>query len=117
MSRRYRLSHWLLAASTLGVALSLIASSYRSSAPVANAHSVQTEAAKPRTAASLPAHLGVAAYYPRHRYIVQSASADAARDAVSRAGGVVTGDLSVIRAVAASLDEHEIAALRAEQVA
>jgi len=73
--------------------------------------------AKPLTAASLPAHLGVAANYPRQRYIVQSVSADAARDAVSRAGGVVTGDLSVIRAVAASLDEHELAALRAEQVA
>jgi len=53
---------------------------------------------KPRTAASLPAHLGVAANYRRHRYIVQSGSAEAARDAVLLAGGIVTGDLSVIRA-------------------
>jgi len=63
------------------------------------------------------AHLGVAANYRRHRYIVQSGSAEAARDAVLLAGGIVTGDLSVIRAVAASLDEHEMAALRAEHVA
>ena len=37
-----------------------------------------------------------------------------ARHAVSQAGGIVTGDLSVIRAVAAALNEREVAALRAE---
>jgi len=116
MSRRYRLPQLLLTAGVLGVALSLIASSHRGSAPIANAPAAPA-AAKPRTAASLPAHLGVAANDPRHRYIVQSVSADAASDAVSRAGGVVTGDLSVIRAVAASLDEREMAALRSEHVA
>jgi len=66
--------------------------------------------------ASLPPHLGIAQSYPRHRYIVQSESAGAARNAVSKAGGIVTGDLSVIRAVAAALDEREVAALRAEQL-
>src|SRR5258708_10718869 len=103
MSRRYRLPHWLLTAGVLGVALSLIASSHRSSrsVPVANAPAAPTAAAKPRAVASLPAHSSVAANDPRHRYIVQSASADAARDAVLRAGGVVTGDLSVVPAVAA----------------
>src|SRR5258708_6589451 len=119
MSRRYRLLHWLLTAGVLGVALSLIASSHHNpgGVPVANAPAAPTAAAKPRTVASLPAHSGVAANDPRHHYIVQSASADAARDAVLRAGGVVTGDLSVIRAVAASLNELEMAALRAAQVA
>src|ERR1700722_15044884 len=120
MSRRYRLPLWLLATGVLGVALSLIASNHHDAAPVANAPAAnaaaQAAAVKP-SLASLPAHLGVAAISPRQRYIVQSLSADAARAAVLRAGGVVTGDLSVIRAVAASLDEHEIAALRAEQVA
>jgi len=89
-----------------------MASSHRSprSALAANAPAARTVAAKPRTAASLPAQSGVAVNYPRQRYIVQSGSAEAARDAVLRAGGIVTGDLSVIRAVAASLDEHEIAA-------
>src|ERR1700685_319552 len=92
---RYRLPHWLLATGVLGVALSLIASSHRSprSAPVANAPAAQTAAAKPHSAA-LPAQSGVAVSYPRQRYIVQSGSAEAARDAVLRAGGVVTGDLS-----------------------
>ena len=37
----------------------------------------------------------------RSPYIVQAASADMARSAVLKAGGVVTGDLSVIRAVGA----------------
>src|SRR5271156_5761202 len=48
----------------------------------------------------------------RHRYIVQSASTVAARSAVQSAGGVVTCDLSVIRAVGALLNERELAALR-----
>src|ERR1700736_4451029 len=113
MSQRNRLSHWLLAAGVLGVAL-LTASIESSSARLANAPAAQAAVAqrlaqRPAVASitrALPAHLGVAANFPRQRYIVQAESADAARDAVAHAGGVVTGDLSVIRAVAASLDEH-----------
>src|ERR1700676_3860546 len=119
MSRRNRLQYWLLPTGVLGVAL-LTASIDRSGAPLSNAPAAQAAVAKRPAVASLPqalpAHLGVSANYQRQRYIVQAQSADAARDAVSHAGGVVTGDLSVIRAVAASLDEREMAALRAEQV-
>ena len=39
----------------------------------------------------------------RSPYIVQAATADIARSAVLKVGGVVTGDLSIIRAVGASL--------------
>src|SRR5450432_1791376 len=100
MSRRNRLPYWLLALGVLGVAL-LTASLDRSSAPLAMAPAAQAAVAKRPAVSSLPghalpAHLGVAANYPRHRYIVQAESADAARVAVAHAGGVVTGDLSVI---------------------
>jgi len=47
----------------------------------------------------------------RADYIVQAASTDLARQAVVRAGGRVTGDLDIIRAVGASLDANELAAL------
>ena len=40
----------------------------------------------------------------RQNYIVQAASIDLARRAVEKAGGSVTGDLDIIRAVGASLD-------------
>ena len=51
----------------------------------------------------------------RRRYIVQSASADAARRAVEAAGGTVTSDLSVIRAVGAALAERDLARLRGQR--
>ncbi len=108
--------NWLLASAILGITLSLTASNFRADAPAASIHAARAVAAKPRVTASLPPHLGVASGYPRHRYIVQADSAAAARDAVLRAGGVVSGDLSVIRAVAAALDEREIGALRSEQL-
>src|SRR5258708_21356762 len=82
---RQRLSLWLLATGVLGVALSLMASSNRSAAPVANAPAAQSAVAKTHTA-SLPAQSGVAVNYPRHRYIVQSVSADPAPAARLRAG-------------------------------
>src|SRR6185436_14867585 len=52
----------------------------------------------------------------RQDYIVQAASVDLARQAVEKAGGVVTGDLSIIRAVGASLDAQELAKLNANPV-
>src|ERR1700704_5338215 len=116
MSRSNGYRNWLLASAILGFTLTLTASNLRSDATAAPIHLARTVAAQPRVTASLPAHLGVASGFPRHRYIVQAESAAAARDAVLRAGGVVSGDLSVIRAVAAALDEHEIGALRSEQL-
>jgi serine protease AprX len=52
-----------------------------------------------------------------HAYIVQATSAAAAAAAVAQAGGRVTRELAVIRAVGAQLDEHALAALRVTQVA
>jgi serine protease AprX len=52
----------------------------------------------------------------RSPYIVQAATVDIARSAVLQVGGVITGDLGIIRAVGASLDEWEIAALRAGDI-
>ncbi|HEV2285047.1 MAG TPA: S8 family peptidase [Steroidobacteraceae bacterium] len=48
-----------------------------------------------------------------HAYIVQAASAAAAAHAVAQAGGRVTRELAVIRAVGAQLDERALAALHA----
>lgn len=49
-------------------------------------------------------------------YIVQAASTGEAASAVARVGGKVTSDLSVIRAVAAALDDVQLAALRSAHV-
>src|SRR5579859_122785 len=114
MSPSYRPPRWLLSAGVLTV-LTLTASTYRNAATTMRAPAPQAAVATARWAA-LPAHSGIALNYQRHRYIVQSQSAESARDAVRRAGGLVTADLSVIHAVAASLDEHEMAALRAQAV-
>src|SRR5271168_2418368 len=111
MSRRYRFPYWLLATGLLGTALFLAASNHR--APSLAQVPAAEGASAPRTSASVPAHLGVAANYTRRRYIVQAGSAAAAGDAVLQVGGAVTGDLSVIRAVAAELNEQEMTALRA----
>ena len=52
----------------------------------------------------------------RSPYIVQAATADIARSAVLKVGGVVTGDLSIIRAVGASLDDDQLMALHAADI-
>src|SRR5580658_6378428 len=57
-----------------------------------------------------------AAHAVRQAYIVQASSAAAAADAVSRAGGHLTRELAVIRAVGAELDARELAALTAAGV-
>src|SRR5258708_10071430 len=116
MSRKNGYRNGLLASSLLGLTLCLTASNFRSSAPATSTPVARTSAVQPHALAVLPSHFGIATPHLRHRFIVQSESAERAREAVSRAGGLVTGDLSVIRAVAASLDEREMAALRAEQV-
>jgi len=121
MSRKNGYRNGLLASSVLGITLCLTAANFRSSAPATVASATvalaaRSNAVQAHAPALLPANFGVATPHLRHRFIVQSESAERAREAVSRAGGLVTGDLSVIRAVAASLDEREMAALRAEQV-
>src|SRR5256714_853478 len=52
----------------------------------------------------------------RQDYIVQAESVEVARSAVVRVGGVVTGELSIIRAVGAALDDRELEALQASDV-
>jgi len=66
----------------------------------------------PKPAAQQPKPVQ-AAKEERQDYIVQAASVDLARRAVEKAGGVVTGDLSIIRPVGASLDAQELAKLNA----
>jgi subtilisin family serine protease len=53
----------------------------------------------------------------RQDYIVQASSVELARNAVVKAGGVITGELEIIRAVGASLDESQLAALYENPVA
>jgi len=116
MLTKARRGYWLLTAGALGVLLSALVINFRGdrSATPNAAH----QPAPARAEASLPkAPAAVAQVHERHPYIVQADSADAARIAVQDVGGAVTGDLSVIRAVAASLDDGELAALRAERSA
>jgi serine protease AprX len=60
---------------------------------------------------AIPAQAG-----ERSPYIVQAATVDIARSAVLRVGGVVTGELGIIRAVGASLDDDQLMALHAADV-
>ena len=111
MSRKNGYRNGLLASSLLGITLCLTAANFRSSAPATVAPATvapatvalaaRSNAVQAHAPALLPANFGVATPHLRHRFIVQSESAERAREAVSRAGGLVTGDLSVIRAVAA----------------
>src|SRR2546430_397886 len=52
----------------------------------------------------------------RQDYIVQAESVEVARSAVMHVGGVVTGELSIIRAVGAALDDRELEALHASDI-
>jgi hypothetical protein len=115
MSRRIAQRNWLPASVIFGITLCLTASNFRTKPPAESTRAARIVAISPALA-SLAPHPGHSASYPRHRYIVQSQSSELARGAVSQAGGIVTGDLSVIRAVAAALDEHEMAALRAARL-
>src|SRR5205085_2762302 len=113
---------WLFAGFIATVLLALWAVMSRSDSP----------SPLPMTAASRPAaRMPVAAAPARARttppsrvepvgvrqdYIVQAESVEVARSAVARVGGVVTGELSIIRAVGAALDDRELEALRASDV-
>src|SRR6266850_5466396 len=115
---------WLLAACAASVLLALLALMLRSDAPPPSPVTVVSRpvipipvAAAPAPArATPPAPAPVAPVGVRQDYIVQADSVELARSAVVRVGGVVTGDLSIIRAVGAALDDRELEALRASDV-
>lgn len=107
----------------LGILSILAVLTYRTETPV-------TSAAAPRLAEATPAIvapgfspkpgdqlLRAAPAGVRQDYIVQASSAELARSAVQRVGGVINADLGIIRAVGASLDHRELAALWDEPVA
>ena len=106
---------WLVAVGAVGVLLSVVVLNFRSDR-AATSDDVR-KFAPARPAASVPpaAAAAVAPIHERRDYIVQSESADSARGAVRAAGGVVTSDLGVIRAVGAALDDQELTALRDQQ--
>src|SRR5438132_5838015 len=113
---------WLFAGFIATVLLALWAVMSRSDSP----------SPSPMTAASRPAaQMPVAAAPARARttppsrvepvgvrqdYIVQAESVEVARSAVMHVGGVVTGELSIIRAVGAALDDRELEALHASDI-
>src|SRR5271170_1902175 len=86
---------WLPAVCAFSVLLPAVALNLRSDRATSSDH--------PQKSASL---------HERLRYIVQAASSDIARSSVRDVGGLVTSDLSVIRAVGAALNDRELAALR-----
>src|ERR1700704_4189638 len=113
---------WLLAAGAASVLLALLALTLRSDAPPPSPVTVVSRpvipipvAAAPAPARATPAP-AVVQVGVRQDYIVQADSVEVARSAVVRVGGVVTGDLSIIRAVGAALDDRELEALRASDV-
>ena len=107
-SRRLRIA----GAAGLGALLIVGALSYLNREPTAPATQQQAAVAwpiapdqsPPKVEAQQPKPVQVA-QGERQDYIVQAASTDLARRAVEKAGGRITGDLEIIRAVGASLDE------------
>ncbi|HWK50603.1 MAG TPA: S8 family peptidase, partial [Steroidobacter sp.] len=125
MGKIVRRRRWLLAAGALGAALTLFVLVPREPTAIATAPAV-TRASETALPTSQAAPLAQAATAPqeqkaaigiRQRYIVQASSAELARSAVVRAGGVITGDLTIIRAVGAELDDRELGALWSQPVA
>ena len=113
---------WLIAGCVATVLLALLALMSRSEAPAPAPVTVVSRSVSPTPVAAAPAPVRIALPSPvapvgvRQDYIVQAESVEAARSAVARVGGVVTGELSIIRAVGAALDDRELEALRASDV-
>ena len=115
---------WLLGAGALGAAcmVAVLLSQKETSTASAPAAPIRAEhkiAAPPEAAAasSAPSRAPRAPIGVRQRYIVQAASLDLARRAVQLTGGVVIGELEIIRAVGAELDGDELAKLWIDPVA
>jgi hypothetical protein len=118
MAMKAQTKRWVFAVGIAGSLLAILFYLDRSAATEHATHVVHlghrvAPLPGPAPGAAAPAPRGVADPV-RERYIVQAASAGEAATAVVRAGGKVTGDLSVIRAVSASLDERELDSLRAQ---
>ena len=118
-SRRLRIA----GAAGLGALLIVGALSYLNREPTAPATQQQAAVAwpiepdqsPPKVEAQQPKPVQVA-QGERQDYIVQAASTDLARRAVEKAGGRITGDLDIIRAVGASLDAMELSRLHENPV-
>ncbi len=117
MSMKDQTQRWLLAAGVLGTLLAVLFFLHGGPPPAAHAiASAPPLPAAPFTAArdaTAPAPARPLAPTERQSYIVQATSAGEAGSAVVRVGGTVTGDLSIIHAVSASLSDDELEALRA----
>src|SRR6266480_1351731 len=113
---------WLFAGCLATVLLALWALMSPSEAPSPSPVTVVSRpvARMPLAAAPAPARTTppsrVAPVGVRQDYIVQAESVEVARSAVVRVGGVVTGELYIILAVCAALDDGELEALRASDV-
>src|SRR6184192_2423209 len=113
---------WLFAGCMATVLLALWALMCRSDAPTPSPVTAVSRLVAPMPVAAAPARARttppsrVEPVGVRQDYIVQAESVEVARSAVVRVGGVVTGDLSIIRAVGAALDDRELEALRASDV-
>src|SRR6202166_31600 len=106
---------WLVAAGAVGVLLSVVVLTFGSERAAPSDDVRKFAPARPAASVPPAAAAAVAPIHERRDYIVQSESADSARGAVHAAGGVVTSDLGVIRAVGAALDDQELTALRDQQ--
>src|SRR5256714_8536236 len=113
---------WLFAGFIATVLLALWALMCRSDVATPSPVSAVSRAVSPTAAAAAPVRgrtTSPARVEPvgvRQDYIVQAESVEIARSAGVRVGGVVTGDLSIIRAVGAALDDRQLEALRASDV-
>src|SRR5689334_5339683 len=86
------------------------------------AHVASVQSAKPTPVLAIPPKHIAKAVPIRHEpgvprdYIIQASSVVLARQAVERVGGKITGNLEIIRAVGASLDDRQIEALQEKPV-
>src|SRR5258708_7303229 len=122
MTTKRWLRRGLFAGCVATVLLALLAVMWRNDARSPSAVAVVSRPVAPARVAAAPAPLRIA---PPSRvepvgvgqdYIVQAETVEAARNAVVRVGGVVTDELSIIRAVGAALDDRELEALQASDV-
>jgi subtilisin family serine protease len=122
MIKDVRRTRWGWGVRIFGILSILAALSFRTEAPVTSAVPRLSEPTSAIVAPTLSAkpHDQIVRAAPagvRQDYIVQASSVELARSAVRRVGGVIKANLEIIRAVGASLDSRELAALSDEPVA